>query len=211
MCRRKTLKISKLEPSRRRQGRWLAHLEDGTLLRLGEREVVDFALYTGMELDEGTLEALSDAARESRVRERALNMAAARPLSKKELKDRLARRDAPAEAAEQAADWLEELGLLNDGEYARTVARHYQAKGFGVKKIRDELYRRGVPREHWEDALAQLEDPAETLDRLVAARLSGQQPTPEVLKKTSDYLARRGFRWEDISAALRRRGAEWED
>lgn len=211
MCRRKTLKISKLEPSRRRQGRWLAHLEDGSILRVGESEVVSFSLYTGMELDDETLEALCAAAQQGRVREQALNMAAARPLSKKELKDKLTRRDAQPEAAQQAADWLEGLGLLNDGEYARTVVRHYQAKGFGVKKIRDELYRRGVPREYWEDALTDLDDPAETLDRLVQSRLRGAQPTPEALKKVSDYLARRGFGWDDISAALRRCGAQWEE
>ena len=74
----------------------------------------------------------------------------------------------------------------------------------------DELYRRGVPREYWEEALARLEDPADTLDRLVQARMAGQDPTRETLKKVSDYLARRGFTWQDISAALRRYGAEVE-
>ena len=36
---------------------------------------------------------------------------------------------------------------------ARMVVRHYAAKGYGPRKIRDELYRRGVPREFWEDAM----------------------------------------------------------
>ena len=45
------MKIEKLEPSRRKQGRWLVHLEDGSILRVGEGEVVSFSLYTGMELD----------------------------------------------------------------------------------------------------------------------------------------------------------------
>ena len=210
MCPRKTLKIIKLEPSQRRQGRWLAHLEDGSILRMGEGEVVSFALYAGMELDDDTLEQLSAAARKSQLKGKALNKAAARPLSKKELMDKLARKDADREDAAQTADWLEELGLLNDREYAVTVACHYSAKGFGIKKIRDELYRRGVPREYWEEALARLEDPADTLDRLVQARMAGQDPTRETLKKVSDYLARRGFTWQDISAALRRYGAEVE-
>ena len=204
------MKIEKLEPSRRKQGRWLVHLEDGSILRVGEGEVVSFSLYTGMELDGETLEALSAAAKKGQLKGRALNMAAARPLSRKELTDRLARREDDRAGAEEAADWLEGLGLLNDGEYARTVVRHYAAKGFGVKKIRDELYRRGVPRELWEDALAGLDDPAETLDRLLAARLKGREPDREALKKASDYLTRRGFGWQDIAAALRRYGAEGE-
>ena len=204
------MKIEKLEPSRRKQGRWLVHLEDGSILRVGEGEVVSFSLYTGMELDGETLEALSAAAKKGQLKGRALNMAAAWKLSRKELTDRLARREGDRAGAEEAADWLEGLGLLNDGEYARTVVRHYAAKGFGVKKIRDELYRRGVPRELWEDALAGLDDPAETLDRLLAARLKGREPDREALKKASDYLARRGFGWQDIAAALRRYGAEGE-
>ena len=44
----------------------------------------------------------------------------------------------------------------------------------------------------------------------MAARLKGREPDREALKKASDYLARRGFGWQDIAAALRRYGAEGE-
>ena len=53
--------IQDLKPSRRVEGRWLAVLEDGSILRLGEGEVVDFALYAGKELSEGEAEALTQA------------------------------------------------------------------------------------------------------------------------------------------------------
>ena len=46
------MRIRKLAPSVRVGGRWLCHLEDGTILRLGESEVVAFGLGTGKELDE---------------------------------------------------------------------------------------------------------------------------------------------------------------
>ena len=204
------MRINKLAPSARIQGRWLCHLEDGTILRVTENEIAAFGLCSGLELSPERLEQVERAAKAAAVRDKALDLLSARPLSRKELTDRLARREGDRAGAEEAADWLEGLGLLNDGEYARTVVRHYAAKGFGVKKIRDELYRRGVPRELWEDALAGLDDPAETLDRLLAARLKGREPDREALKKASDYLARRGFGWQDIAAALRRYGAEGE-
>ena len=44
--------IQELKPSRRVEGRWLAVLEDGSILRVGEGEVIDFALYAGKELSE---------------------------------------------------------------------------------------------------------------------------------------------------------------
>ena len=42
-------------------------------------------------------------------------------------------------------------------------------------------------------------------------KLRGGEPTRENLKKVSDYLARRGFGWEEISSALSRYGADWEE
>ena len=115
MCPRKTLKIIKLEPSRRRQGRWLAHLEDGSILRMGEGEVVSFALYAGMELEDDTLDALTAAARQRQLKDRAVHMVSARPLSKKELVDRLARekdlrRDAAQDVYKRQVGYLVWMG-----------------------------------------------------------------------------------------------------
>ena len=86
------MRISKLSPSARVEGRWLCQLEDGTLLPIGEGEVVSFGLGTGVELDAETLEALTAAARLTRVKEKALELLAARPMSRKELVDKLTAR-----------------------------------------------------------------------------------------------------------------------
>ena len=56
--------IQELKPSRQVQGRWLAVLEDGSILRLGEGEVVDFALFAGKELTEREAEGLTAAVNE---------------------------------------------------------------------------------------------------------------------------------------------------
>ena len=107
-------------------------------------------------------------------------------------------------------DRLEELGYLNEAEYAGRIVRHYAAKGFGERKLRDELYRRGVPRELWEEALTQVEDNSETIDAFLEKKLKGGRD-PKDIKKVSDALARRGFRWPEISDALRRYGMEvWD-
>ena len=228
------MRIEKLEPSQHRAGRWLVWFEDGSLLRVGEGDVVSLSLYAGKELDEQEAAALTAAAGQSKLNERAVELLSARAMSRKELIDKLTapshRRKKPGEeewepdpealdrerealrsAAEQAADRMERLGLLNDENYAAAIVRHYSAKGFGVRKIRDELYRRGVPREYWEDALGEQPGTEDTLDKLVRQKLRGAEPTRENLKKVSDYLARRGFGWEEISAALERYGTEMEE
>ena len=61
------MKLLKLTPSQRVQGRWLLHLEDGSLLRVGEGEVVSFGLYSGMELPAETLESILDNAGDTPV------------------------------------------------------------------------------------------------------------------------------------------------
>lgn len=212
------MRISKLSPSARVEGRWLCQLEDGTLLTIGEGEVVSFGLGTGVELDGGTLEALTASARLTRVKEKALELLSARPLSRKELVDKLTARPRdrekepiPTEMAEEAAGRLEELGYLNDAEYARTVVRHYAAKGYGERKLRDELWKRGVPRELWDQALEEVQDPAEGMDAFIRRKLMGRTPDRETLGKLSAALARRGYRWEDIRAALSRYGGDEEE
>ena len=101
------MRIRKLAPSGRVEGRWLCHLEDGTILRLGESEVVAFGLGTGKELSGAELSALTEAARAARVREKAVELLSARPLSRKELVEKLTtlvKKDDKAPAEEPKAE-----------------------------------------------------------------------------------------------------------
>jgi regulatory protein len=200
--------IRELKPSQRVSGRWLAALEDGSLLRVGEHEVVAFSLYAGKELTEEEAEALLASARRNGWKEKALDLLARKPMSRRELERKLEGWEADQEERTAICDRLEELGYLNDAAYAARVVRHYAAKGFGEKKLRDELYRRGVPRELWEDALRQDLDASGTLDALVAKKLAGKLLDRKELQKVSNALARRGYAWSEINDALRRYGAE---
>ena len=105
------------------------------------------------------------------------------------------------------------MGYLNDADYAARVVRHYSANGYGERKLRDELYRRGVPRDLWAEALEQEQETAQSIDAFLAKKLAGKTLDQKELKKMSDALARRGYRWSDINEALRRYGAEigWDD
>lgn len=205
------MKISKLACSQRVKGRWLIYLEDNTILRVGESEVLAFSLYAGMELDCETRARLEAAAQKSAVKERALKLLTGRPMSRRELLKKLAEKEADPAEAESVADWLEDLGYLDDEAYAKTVVRHYSAKGYGARKLQDELYRRGVPRAYWDGALEEAEEPGDGVDAFLRQKLKGALPDRKELKRVSDALARRGYRWDEISAGLRRYGAEVEE
>lgn len=214
------MRIDRLSPSQRVEGRWLVYLEDGELLRVGQNQIADFALYAGRELTDEELAALKRSARSAALNEKALGLLARRPMSRKELTDQLTRRPrdpskapaATAEEAQAAADRLTELGYLNDGEYAGQVVRHYAARGYGPRKLRDELYRRGVPRDYWDEALKQAQDAGgDALDEFLRRRLRDWDGDPNSLKRAADALARRGYPWEEIRDALRRYDRDLEE
>ena len=116
-----------------------------------------------------------------------------------------------SEEQKVANDRMEELGFLNDAAYAAQVVRYYSAKGYGERKLRDELYRRGIPRELWDEALEGAADPSAAIEEFLRKKWRGTLPDdPRELKKASDALARRGYSWSDIVEGLRRYGAEAE-
>lgn len=205
------MRVVEVKPSQRKRDRFLVKLEDGSILRVTETELLRFSLREGRELDGGELAELNASAKASSVRAAAANMIGSRALSKKELTKRLIKKGAEEADAEAAADWLEEIGAVNDAGYAASVVRHYGGKGYGTARIREELYRRGVDRALWDAALEELPDQAEILDRLIKKKCRGDLSDRREVKRVSDSLLRRGFSWSEVKDALRRYTEIMED
>ena len=220
-------RIERIQPSLHKKDRVLVYLTGGDLLRITPEELLRFDLRPGMDLAEDVLEELNRAAARSLTRQQAAELAAGRMLSRKELSDRLVKKGADPQEAQETAQWLADLGAVDDwllsapqGSQARSLsnpeavalaARHYAAMGCGPGRVRQELQRRGVPRDLWEDALAQLPDPEEAIDKFLAAKLRGKTPDRATLQRLSAALQRRGFQWQDIRPALARLDREPED
>ena len=205
------MRIEEVKQSQRKQGRFLVKLEDGEILRVTEEELLRFGLRPGMELEEGTLEALRVSARTSSVKAQAAGIIGSRALSKRELTRRLVRRGSEESDAQAAADWLEDIGAVDDAAYAAALARHYGQKGYGPARVREELRRRGVDRKLWDSALEELPDPAEILDRLIQKKCRGELSDPREKKRVSDALLRRGFSWSEVRSAMGRYAEMEED
>ena len=137
------------------------------------------------------------------ARQRALKILERCDVSRKMLLDKLTEKGISNTDAEEVADWLCGLGVVNDERYAGLVVRHYAAKGYGRRRIRDELYRRGIDREFWDGALAELPETDDTVDRLLSARLR-DAVSPEALQRAQSYLLRRGYSWDEVCAATER-------
>ena len=135
-----------------------------------------------------------------------------RPRSEKEVRKKLREKGASDTDIDTVIALCVDYGFINDAEYAGMIVRHYAAMGYGPGRIRAEFARRGVPKELWEDAMEELPDETETIDRLLAARLRGKDPSDRKERdKAANALFRKGYSWSDIRAALARYGADNEE
>ena len=184
-------------------------LSDGEEIASTLAVVSDLRLFRGQALDGAALEELRNASALALLKGKALDILSRRPLSAKELNDKLLQKGADAKSAAACVRWLLDAHLLDDESYAAAVARHYAAKGYGPGRIRQEFSRRGIDRERWDEALEERPDNIDKIDRLIAARLHDPDDRDEVRKVTA-ALFRRGFGWDEIRAALARFHAEAE-
>ena len=137
------------------------------------------------------------------TKSKALRMLDRRDYSRAELIKKLVEKGEPLSDAETVADRLAELGAVDDARYAALIVREYAGRGYGEKRVRTELLRRGVPRELLDEALAQMPEQTDTLDALLRRKLGDSFDRADV-KRATDALARKGYGWDEIGAALRR-------
>ncbi len=202
------MRIEKIEKSKHKQERVLVYLEGGNLLRITEGELLRFGLYRGLDIGGETVVELQKSGARSETRVQAANIISGRALSKSELKRRLLKKGAVEEDAESAVEYLENIGAVDDTAYAQMIVRHYSSQGYGEARIKDELFRRGVPREKWDEALSTAPEAQEVIERYVLSKMKGKILDSKGHKRLCDALLRRGFRWGDVKAVMNRLGAE---
>lgn len=104
---------------------------------------------------------------------------------------------------EEILTWLQEVGLLNDAAYAQRLVDYYTARGYGRYRLRAEMQCRQVPYALWEEALANVSIPSETVDVLLKKKLTNPN-NPTQVRRATAALIRRGFTWEEIASAVER-------
>ncbi len=92
---------------------------------------------------------------------------------------------------------------MDDKRYAALVVRQYAGKGYGERRVRMELQRRGVPRELLDEALAEMPAQDDALLTLLRRKLGDSFDRADI-KRATDALARKGYGWDEIGEALQR-------
>ena len=204
------MRIDSLKTSPDRAGRYWVTFSDGSKLGLYRQTVEDFGLYTGMELSDGELEKLKSAAGQMSAKMRAVRIVSASSVSKRDLEERLVRKGEDPIQAKEAVRWMEDLHLVSDRNTAEQVVHSCISRGYGLQRAKQALYEKRIPKEYWEEALADYPDQSEKIESFLRSRLDADSDDKEV-KKAVDALLRRGHSYGTVRRVLNELSFDTED
>ena len=204
------MRINLLKTSPDRAGRYWVTFDDGSKMGLYRQTVEDFGLYTGMELSDVQMAALEKAAGQWSAKMRAVRIVSATNVSKKDLEQRLVRKGEDPEQAREAVQWMEDLHLVNDRNTAEQVVHSCISKGYGLQRAKQVLYEKRIPKEYWEEALAEYPDQWEKIESFLRSRLDADSDEKQK-KKAIDALLRRGHSYGIIRQVLSELSFDTED
>ncbi len=121
-----------------------------------------------------------------------------RACTRKELADKLAKKDVPEDLARQLLDRFTEVGLIDDAAFAQAwIASRQPGKGLARRALAQELRRKGVDDEVAKEALSEI-DPADeeaAARQLVRKKLRSVRNLDRTVatRRLAGMLARKGY------------------
>ena len=204
------MRIELLKTTPDRAGRYAVRFSDGSLHKFYRQTVEDFGLYTGKELTEGEMEALHAAAGQMSAKMRAVRIVSASSVTRRDLEQRLIHKGEDPEQARNAVEWMTDLDLLDDRQVAMQIVAKCVNRGYGPARARQMLYEKQVPRQYWEEALAEMPDMEDAIVKFLRTKL-GPEPDEKDTKRAIDAALRRGHNYSQIRQALRRLELDRDD
>jgi regulatory protein len=197
-------KITALQVQKRNPNRINIHL-DGEYA-FGLARIVAAWLHVGQTLDEEKIAQLQAEDARERALQQAMLFLSYRARSEKEIRQNLNKHEVPDVVIEETIERLRHSGLANDKQFANAwVENRSTFRPRGRRALTLELRQKGV-----DDAT--IESALEDLDEETLAYEAGQKKArklkveewSEFRKKTSDFLARRGFSYSVIAPIVSR-------
>lgn len=205
-----TMKVESLKTAPDRAGRYWVTFDDGSRMGLYRQTVEDFALYSGKELDEQEAESLRTAAGQMSAKMRAVRIVSAASVSRRDLEARLVRKGEDPKQAKEAVAWMEDLHLVDDRATAEQVVSSCISKGYGLARAKQALYEKRIPKEYWDEALADYPDQTEKITAFLKSRLDADSDEKQI-RRAVDALIRRGHSYVSVRRALDALSFDTED
>jgi len=198
------MKITKIVQQEKQKDRYSIFVDGKYEFSLSENALLQSKLATGQELDGQQLKTWKQESADDKVISSALRYAAMRLRSTWEMEQYLKRKDASPALVEKILSKLSNIRLLDDGVFAKAwVSNRRLLRPTSKRKLQQELRAKHISQEVINITLSEDEavDEQATLRQLIAKKrgLSKYKADPQ---KLMQYLARQGFNYDDIKAAL---------
>ncbi len=190
--------IEQVPGSRRARRIWL----DGEPFRTTSAAVIKkLRLGVGDTVDPERLAAECDAVERTAARERAVGLLARQEFSVHQLARRLADDGYGPATVDETVGRLAASGLVDDARFAEALVRVRARAGYGLRAIRRDLERAGIPTDLADAALDAASDGEGAVDAMAVARRLARPH--EDVRKLAARLVRRGFGFDEALAAAR--------
>lgn len=193
--------ITAIEP--RRKSLCAVYIDGEFAMKLDAATLIKRGIKAGTTLDDEELHSIIEASDANRAKERALYLIGYRDHSKKELEDKIRRTCSP-EAAKSAADKMQELGLIDDENFAKNYAAQLQrSKHMAARGIRYKLKEKGIDENTIENVLCQMEfDNTEEINKILERKYPRYAEDEKICRRATAYLQRMGYSYGDIKTAM---------
>lgn len=197
------MKITKITAQVKQPGRYSVFVDEKYAFSLSDTALLESKLVPGQELSPEELESWKQASQDDKLLGRALQYAMIRPRSQWEMQSYLRRKKASPPLINSILNKLSDLRMLDDVEFAKSwVANRRLLRPTSKRKLQQELKVKRVADDIIEQVLAEDEtDENDVLKELVAKKRQQTKYKDDDLK-LMQYLARQGFSYGDIKAAL---------
>ena len=174
-------------------------------------ELKRFGVTQGVELSEKIYQQIRTEIVLKRAKLRAMHLLTDTARSEKGLREKLRQGHYPEDIIEQAMDYVRSFGYLDDRKYAESfVLSRKESKS--RKEIYAALLQKGVSAEQIQEVLDEVyaeEGEREAIRKLILKKhVDVLQANEEALHKLYGYLARKGFRYEEIRKAIEEMNAD---
>ena len=194
------MRISKVSPAVKTAGRYNIYVDGKYSFSLDELQLVQSGLHSGLEISEAQLEQLKSESDFGKNYIRAVDLISRRLRSEREIRDYAFRKQWTKSNTERVIERLKARGYLDDRRFAELFfSSRHQSGRYSLKRIRLDLVKKGIDSDIIDDLCRANGDSAALL-KLINKRINKYDDENKLIA----YLARNGFRYDDIKAALDR-------
>ena len=195
------MKITKISPAIKTEGRYNIYVDDKYSFSLDEVQLASLNLKKNDEIDAEQLDQLKNESDFGKNYVRALDLVSRRPRSQREIRDYAFRKQWTKSNTERVIERLLERGYLDDAKFAEIFVRsRANLRNYSTKRMKLELRKRGVASDIVDQVLTDSEnfDENAALKNLIAKKRNRYDNEQKLIA----YLARQGFSYDKIKSAL---------